>query len=273
MPVFEPITKPEQLPPEQVAYETAVFDMKKQVKRKAMDDPTSSRVRFDKFEMAKDVAAFANSLGGTILIGAAEDKARGVLGKYFPMTEADTKELKDAYGEAVKERCSPAPLLDANPIQKDGGFVLAVNVWPFPGQPVAVMLRGDKTDGYGDPAWVFFHRVGDDAKPIKPEQLAMLMIPELRRKMILVDSIPQSSRSLLYLFSANGNNMAVIGLTVHPVGHSISLRLNSGAVNAWFEIPLDAVKFVWKEPNGTYHISIAGSVDEQGKFYPPRLSY
>jgi hypothetical protein len=63
---FEPITKPEQLPPEGTTIETLGRDFKKLAP--SLNPP----------EMAKDVAAFANRIGGVIIVGAIEDQARAV---------------------------------------------------------------------------------------------------------------------------------------------------------------------------------------------------
>jgi predicted HTH transcriptional regulator len=88
----------------------------------------------DSWEAAKDIAAFANALGGVILIGADEDKKRGMLGRYSPLTDPEAKTARDAWGEAVETRCSPKPMVNLVNVPCGQGCVVAVNVWPFPGQ-------------------------------------------------------------------------------------------------------------------------------------------
>lgn len=128
--LFQPVTSPTQLPPAGHSAETYSFDIKQNIQKP-----------FDSFELAKDVSAFANANGGVILVGAAEDRKRGTISRYLPLDEKGAKEIRDAYSTAVRDHCSPAPVINPVVLPKDGGHVVAVNVWPFPGQAVGVRQK------------------------------------------------------------------------------------------------------------------------------------
>src|SRR5262245_57289339 len=69
-----------------------------------------AKVTYDpakKFEMGKDVAAFANASGGALLIGAYEDSAKLI--HYRPLSSADAINIRQAFEEAVRDRCTPIP--------------------------------------------------------------------------------------------------------------------------------------------------------------------
>lgn len=94
-------------------------------------------------EMGKDVAAFANAQGGTVLVGA---HGGDRLERYNPMT-VELAQSVAAYDRAVRDRCAPAPLFSMQLIARDEGVVVAVNIQPFPGQVVGVrVLRKDKME-------------------------------------------------------------------------------------------------------------------------------
>ena len=95
-------------------------------------------------ELAKDIAAFANSQGGTIVIGALEENER--LARYDPLPGSFANDVKRAYDHAVRDRCLPRPTVETNMIAFGDRFVIAVNVQPFEGQPVAVVLpKGERS--------------------------------------------------------------------------------------------------------------------------------
>ncbi len=152
--------------PEPGALETDTLDFKGKMDRR--DEKP------DYPELAKDIAAFANAHGGVILVGAYEDKPNGRLGVIKGLaSDADVKEVRDAYSKAATEFCSPSPVTDSKVIPHSSGKVIAVNVWPFPGQAVGV-----REEGYE--RWAFPWRSHIETKYLMPEQLPMLMIPELR---------------------------------------------------------------------------------------------
>lgn len=158
MAVFQPVTTARDLPRAGTSAERISFDIKR-------DTGTGKQ---DYFELAKDVAAFANASGGVILIGAAEDRKHGVVGAYMPLSRHRAKEVRDAYNQATRDRCSPRPLVDPVIIDHQGGAVVAVNVWPFPGQAVGVRHAKEPL------AFAFPFRAGVETIWLNAEQLPML---------------------------------------------------------------------------------------------------
>src|SRR5947209_3105685 len=110
MPVFIPYTDSTSLPAIGAGFEQAVLDFK-------LEAETT-----DAFQRAKDVAAFANHLGGTLLVGAKE--ANGVVAAYVPLTFAVATQVQDGFSQAVSQRCSPRPLIDFARVPSGAGVVL-----------------------------------------------------------------------------------------------------------------------------------------------------
>jgi hypothetical protein len=170
-----------ELPAVGSAPEASTFDMKQRY-------PAEKQ-----FEAAKDVAAFANHLGGTILVGAVEKKDGGTLERYAPLTEADANVTAAHFERSVKDRCRPMPLVETSRIAYDAGYVLAVNVWPTLAAPIGVRATGDPKAGWGGDAWVFPLRVATQTTFLLPEVLPMYMSAKDRRTVLLLAQIPPDS--------------------------------------------------------------------------------
>ena len=133
MALFKPILVSPDLPAVGASRESGTFDFK------AEQDPANQR------ELAKDVAAFANGLGGVVLVGAVEDKKRGTLSAYKPMARLeDAEALRKAYELAVTQRCVPKPVVDVVRIETvrpdhPAGHVVAVNVYPSQMAPIPLL--------------------------------------------------------------------------------------------------------------------------------------
>ncbi len=181
MPLFNPFTQQTPLPAIGEGYETATLDLK-----------LAGQIAGG-FHLAKDVAAFANHQGGTLLMGVGEKNGRVEV--YQPLDEAKANELQKATSEAVRNRCSPKPFVDLVRRAHGGGWLLAVNVSPFVGQPVGVAVTCKKEhDDYGGRAYVFPVRTGVDSTYLLPEQLPMFMLPDVRRAAILLNRVPEGAR-------------------------------------------------------------------------------
>ena len=146
------------------------------------------------FERAKDVAAFANHLGGTLLIGAQE--VDGQLQAYVGMTPAEAGVVRDEYSKAVADRCTPRPAIDFEEYDAPGDpakKIVAINVQPSLNL-VGVKVRADKTqEGHGGDAYIFPVRSGTDARFLDPGELAMFMTPKVRRIAVLLSRIPKQT--------------------------------------------------------------------------------
>lgn len=207
------------------------------------------------FELAKDVAAFANAAGGTILHRAHEDRQRRVLGRYEPMSSTEAGSVVAAYDHSIRDRCFPSPAWSPARITHDSGIIVAINVQPFPGQVVGVKVRSDVEDGYGDPAYVFPVRAGTQTRFLQPGELAMYMVPEVRMNVVALESIPEQDRERVRLIRRiRGERMMpedVRLVSVDPERNSVRL---GGA-----SYPLNRVGAVWH--NGTQWCVIVNYYD------------
>ena len=104
--------------------------------------------------------------------------------------------MKDAYETSTRDICSPVPTVDAEIIAlADGsGFAVAVNVYPLPGQPVGILWFRDG----GTAAYAFPFGPGEKTVWLQPGQLAMLMVPEIRRMAIAGLRVLQREASALF---------------------------------------------------------------------------
>jgi len=229
---FSPITHRDELPAAGQAVETRSIDFK--VKH------TSTR-----FEAAKDVAAFANTSGGTILIGvrAAADSLTG----YIPLTTEEAQAAKTDYDEAVRDRCSPAPMFDVSFLGLDGGNIVAVNVWPMPGQPVGVELKPTDLKEYErESKGVYFYpvRVGSHTRAILPEQLPMFIDAKARKAAIvlsraigkaLVMAVPKHEKNRLWRDDA----LKLLDVNLHE--NCVVVGVDAYRVS----LPLDSIEAAW----------------------------
>lgn len=233
--MFSPIETEAHLPALGSARETHDLDLK------AHGNPEAQ------FEMAKDVAAFANGVGGTLLVGGAE--ADGKLSKYIPMVNDEADTLANAYSRAIQSRCRPRPLANPKILKMDSGFVLAVNVWPFPGQAVGVRVKGDKTDGFGDATFVFPLRCARDTVFITPEQLPMLMLPDLRQTWILLDKAANEDAILEIRTHEAPRKCKLVEL--RPLENQAVLRNLDAETGAQeWALPISAIRAVWRGSRG-----------------------
>lgn len=146
-------------------------------------------------EHAKDIAAFANALGGTILVGVSDDN--GFIAVPGVLTARQTAvQVKDLYEHAAL-RCSPKLSIDAVIVAlSDGGAVVAVNVPPFTssvvGVPGVVSTAGTETDAPN--SWRYPIRRATQTDFLAPEQISMYMNPETRGSFVRLAAIPHNAR-------------------------------------------------------------------------------
>lgn len=219
------------------------------------------------FHLAKDVAAFANHLGGVLIIGASETNGR--VGAYVQMSEAEMNAAQDAFSKAVAQRCSPRPVMDFGRYSQAGGFVLTVLVWPFIGQPIGVRVKADITHGgYGGDAYAFPVRSGSDSVFLLPEQLPMYMIPEQRKIAIAISQVPAGAVIKLHTNNESGPNVPydVKYESVDLLENALTMRLDYNGTTVSVSVPLDAVRAAWKANTG-WRVSIKGEIHPDGAFY------
>jgi len=266
MPTFARIASAADLP-QQGAHESPSLDFKGEVS-------TNSAGKHDMFEAAKDVAALASVYGGVLLIGACENRGTGELSAWKRMPLVDAQQVVKTYELAVRDRCLPVPVIDVVIVaHPDGDHVVAVNVLPVLHQPVGVKVRGDATDGWGAETYVFPARFSTHAIPLRPDQIAMLMNPEIRRVMILLESIPAAARTKVtftwhtytdqHLRPLMGSEMLEIQ-AIEPLTNSLLLIHRPGPYPSLpFElrIPLDDVETAWEVRPDQWSVRVSGGLD------------
>ena len=209
------------------------------------------------------MAAFANATGGVILVGAQEDKKNRTLGIYTPIqTVPEAEALTKAYELAVTQRCIPQPVIevariDTIPGVHPAGYVVAVNVYAAPIGPIGVRWDGPE-------AFAFPLRTATQTHWMTPTELSMLMVPEVRRVMILSDSIPPEERDNLLIFHENKAESPVevrlktVDLT------TVTVHLYVPGWESDSALPLDRVTSVWRVEAARWAIALEGRVEIVG---------
>jgi hypothetical protein len=225
--------------------------------REGLSLDAKSKPYFDGFELGKDMAAFANAIGGVVLVGANEANK---LIEYVPLPRAIADKQSQAFEDALRDRCSPTPLVKIFVLPQGAGYVAAINVDAFPGQPVGVSADGGKNkQGVG---FAFPMRIASQTTWLLPEQLAMLMLPELRQRAIQLASIPLTNRKMISLIGSSGPRfLAELEGIDYQAGAAIFSLQQAGkdAATGSVHLPLAAIEYVWRGA-GSYRVSLAGSL-------------
>ena len=256
--LFRPIVATTDLPPVGTSRESGTFDFKER------QDPADQR------ELAKDVAAFANALGGVLLVGAVEDRKRATLGVYKPMADLkDAETLRKAYELAVTQRCVPQPVIEAVRIETTSGVhppghVVAVNVYAASMGPIGV--RWDGMESFAFPL-----RTATQTHWMTPTELAMLMVPQIRRIAILLDSIPLDQRENVqfifqtpYQYENDVLSGTLVGIdqTLTTVTMKIPIGI-LGPESVRIAIPIDRVNSVWRRGEASWSVDVGGYLNRQ----------
>lgn len=252
--MFTPIQTPSQLPEPGRVNENGCLDFKAH--------PTD-----DRFEIAKDIAAMANTSGGTLLVGAQGNGE--ILGKYVPIASIDASKSQRVYEEAVRDRCSPPPLFNVELIERDSGIIMAVNVWPFPGQLVGVrLLNGETKCGskgkHVEDVFFFPMRVGSHTKAITPEMIPMFTDARARR----IAACLGEARGKLLKWSTvvdrknSWQSDTAKLLDIDLLGNSVTLEMDFDSENkgAAISISIDHIETVWRDKN-TWNMIVRGRFD------------
>ncbi len=217
------------------------------------------------WELAKDIAAFANHLGGVILLGAVEEPDGLPDLKGLPPGVVTT--LQNAYYDAALKRCQPPALIACVRIPwDDGKEMLAVNVQARADGIIGAQFwtpnKGGKLEATN--AWQFPLRVVRDNQPMPLEQAMLHMSSRTRRAAILLEGIPEAERAavqFLYIVPSEGRpyrleaKIGRVEVAKNMLPFSVA---NSGitVVHSQF-MPLDDVDTVW-EAGGRWTIRVTG---------------
>lgn len=200
------------------------------------------------FHKAKDVAAFANHLGGTLLIGAKETD--GQLERYVGMDPGDAGLVRDKFSKAVNDRCEPLPRIDFaeyNDPNDATKKIVAVNVWPSL-LLIGVRLAAHKpSEGYGGNSYVYPVRSGTDADYLTPSKIAMYMTPQIRRVAVLISRIPKGS--LITIWNSRNNHYNAMFEEIKEDENIVIFKSQDGSRAP--NVPLDCIKTVYETWDGT----------------------
>jgi len=280
---WTPILSPAQLVG---IHESSVFDAKQTYDLTLAETP---------FEMAKDVAAMASAMGGTVLVGAIEgrDATKGRIVAFKDVT--DSGKLIAALSQAVARRCRPLPVF--NPIElridrtaqrailarepaSESVNLLAINIWPLPSGPVGV----EASDARGqilEFAYRFPLRRGEKTEYLRPEELALHLSPHERRIAILLRQIPNTDR-----LAEAPVEVRLFDLRVHPAAqHFQGRKVKLVAIDDHFQhavlddvanrranVPFTFIKTIWQSSDGDWCLHVDGTVhyseSASGNFHP-----
>lgn len=213
------------------------------------------------WEHAKDIAAFANAVGGVLLVGADNQSSPRVL-KYPGVRGQTVAEVMDIYQRAGT-MCSPAQNVDTVPLKGPGDVdLVAVNVDPYVDQIVA------SPSGHRSIGWRFPIRRASQTDDIRPEDLSMFMNPKVRRAYLMLAEIPGNKRSQVNFCFPRINSPTTgvktlvtwtLRLENIPKGRNFLVVAQDGATPC--HIPLADVLDVWEESNESWTVKVSGTLD------------
>jgi hypothetical protein len=221
------------------------------------------------WELAKDVAAFANHLGGVIVVGAFE-RSDG-LPDLRGLQPEEATELSLAYERIARDRCRPSPVLTCTRFPSDAGReILVVNVQAHLGLVGAQFYTMRPNQTAGAPpvasaanAWQFPMRIGKDNVPLPLEQAIMFMSSHARRVAILLASIADASRvTLVYRRPEMLSVPASAELRTFSVERNFAQFVVKELMQPVQTVPLDDIESVWSDEEGTWCVRISGFFED-----------
>lgn len=250
--VYEAITDGAQLPPVGPLAEGLRLDMKLLIRPEGVQD------------LACDVAAFANTQGGVLLVGAHEHpKDSGILSGYRPMSQVDANEIGAILRKAL-DLCSPRPIAEARPIPRDNGYVVAINCDAYSAPPIGVAQEGQSG---GEKWWAFPTRRGRDNRNLRPEELATVMEPRLRRVALLLARIPVLGANQFSIASFHSTHGEIESFKIVSIDHEASAVVLRSMRDNEVVVPLDGIRMIWRSGDGRPQVSLDGRI-EGYEFYP-----
>ena len=257
MSAFWPITAYSELPDD--LHEGTTIDFKLTARAGENQPPAP----FDPPELAKDVASFANNLGGTILIGADENEANGALRELVGLAPADANAHVAAYNQAIRTLSAPVPFftIDRFPCgPAPEREMVAVNVHPALGFVVGVSKRGQGSEGR---EFRFPYRTGRETKWLEPGDLRMFMTPQIRRTIILLEGIPAARRQKVTLRAGAVGTRFVSGLVYVELSEAKNVAVfeaspetGSAPPGTRIHVCLDDIAAVFEGPNKCWRVHV-----------------
>lgn len=292
---WEPLTSANVIAVLSAATENATLDLK------STYNTTSDRTA--PFEIAKDVCAFANHLGGTIVVGVYEGKGPdcGRVVAFAELVDPSPGDLVKQVDRAIRLYCLPVPVADAIPIRLDAqeaakvlgraaqpSTVVAINVPPMLNTPVGCLscasgCKRCKDDGQictcnGElipDAYRFPMRVIETTRFLRPDELANVMNINERRALIELSNLTENPSINVWFNSQSGfqrGRTPCSIVSIDPMLMVCVLRLVHFP-ECKAEVPLRFVRAAWDSSEG-WHVAIDGSAfdgvgSDRSGFRPP----
>lgn len=208
-------------------------------------------------ELAKDLAAFANHLGGVLLVGAFEEKSTGLPNlRGVEPKKATAATL--AYENAAKDHCRPSPVVTFEHIPwSDGRVILAVNVQA---SLAFVCARAQSPN-----SWQFTVRTGRHNPPLSPDQATMHLSTHSRRVALLLASIADPTRvQLVYRHPARPRAPWPVVLRTWSLERNVAAftMIRESIVRGLEQtVPLDDIETAWSDDDGKWSVRLTGYFD------------
>jgi len=279
---WEPITPANAVAKLAAACEHAVLDLK--VRYDFVRDRTKS------FEMVKDVCAFANHLGGTIVVGAQEHtgERKGQIAAFVPLVKPTPGELVKEVDRVIRLYCLPVPIANAVIVELDAtqvkavlgreagsATIVAINVEPALDTPVGCLAcvehsracsrgGGQACDCAGNAvpdAWRFPIRAIEGTDLLRPDQIARRMNVIERRALLQLHAVQDEEQILVWFNSGTSFQRRAIPCRVSALDPTMMvfvLELVAIVDAPRAEVPLVFVRAVWRSSGG-WNVAIDGS--------------
>jgi hypothetical protein len=279
---WKPITTIEELV---ARFENSVLDYK------TTYDLAKDDVRFD---IASDVAAFANAFGGSIVVGIREARGKAV---EIPGVVNVPLLLKEV-ATAPEQHCVPVPsspeeheltvtpeiarhlLPEGAQLPNAPVTTVSLNVQPDARAPIGVLrfTKGPKGSKGMEHLYRFPQRLDDQTRSLDPTELPMWMNSHERRVALSLNGIPPDAR--VTVFAQDGSEIPPRETEVHvrSVDGSASIVVveGIGPDSPIARIPLIYVEAVWQDAiDAAWRIAVSGRLflDMRGKAvsFVPRI--
>lgn len=226
------------------------------------------------YEIAKDMMAFANALGGTVLVGTSEHsdtlgRKTGRIEAFVPM--ANDAVLIKAVTTAARDLCQPPIVVEpeviklttteqstivSNPLSHDATLV-ALNVHPLLASPGGVAV-GDSTGNRIPNAYRFPLRFPEGTKWLKPEELAFHMNSHERRIYLLLAEVPNGLEVRVWdrgIGALGGRRPATLASLD---AERMIVKLEFGNDKIMAHVPLVFVSAVWLDEEDVPNLNVQG---------------
>ena len=220
-------------------------------------------------ELARDIAALANSLGGHVVVG-----ARAVVGKtqcagFDGFDEVTASALVPLLERAARDRCRPTPFVSTHLISVPNtpNRVLVLRVQMSPVAPVGASEDPQSGGKHIPRLWTFPYRVGSETAFLAPDQFGVYESMTARRAAALLSGIPPSDRPRIVLRWQTTSTMrmraALIKVVLFENAAEFELEPQPLApTRPTISIPLDDVATVWRQGE-EWHVALRGVVSKE----------